>query len=105
MAFNTDNPIIQGDMQGFSINNRNLMNSEPLQGEQDSIESEKKSKKSNFPNEGSIRLVRFRRRRKVKKQKNAISHNSSLRNDTKNIPKNYGKAMLAYIEKNTRQAK
>lgn len=34
-----------------------------------------------------------------------ISHNSSLRNDTKNIPKNYGKAMLAYIQKNSRQAK
>lgn len=28
-----------------------------------------------------------------------------MRNDTKNIPKNYGKAMLAYIQKNTRQAK
>jgi hypothetical protein len=50
-------------------------------------------------------MVRFRRRRKVKKEKSKISHNSSLRNDTKNIPKNYGKAMLAYIQKNTRQTK
>ena len=50
-------------------------------------------------------MVRFRRRRKVKKKKSKISHNSSLRNDTKNIPKNYGKAMLAYIQKNTRQTK
>jgi len=50
-------------------------------------------------------MVRFRRRRKVKKVKSLISHNSSLRNDTKNIPKNYGKAMLAYIQKNNRQAK
>jgi hypothetical protein len=50
-------------------------------------------------------MVRFRRRRKVKKSINKISHNSSLRNDTKNIPKNYGKAMLSYIQKNIRQSK
>jgi hypothetical protein len=30
---------------------------------------------------------------------NKISHNSSLRNDTKNIPKNYGKAILTFIQK------
>lgn len=50
-------------------------------------------------------MVRFRRRRRVNKTKNTISHNSSLRNDTKNIPKNYGKAMLAYIQKNSRETK
>ena len=64
-----------------------------------------KSNKSSYSNEGLIRLVRFRRRRKVNKEINKISHNSSLRNDTKNIPKNYGKAMLTYIQKNTREIK
>ena len=50
-------------------------------------------------------MVRFRRRRASNRPKNIISHNSSLRNDTKNIPKNYGKAMLTYIQKNCRQVK
>ncbi len=50
-------------------------------------------------------MVRFRRRRASNRPKNTISHNSSLRNDTKNIPKNYGKAMLTYIQKNGREVK
>jgi hypothetical protein len=69
------------------------------------MQNSEKSNKSSYSNEGLIRLVRFRRRRKVKKEINKISHNSSLRNDTKNIPKNYGKAMLTYIQKNTREIK
>jgi hypothetical protein len=69
------------------------------------MQNSEKSNKSSYSSEGSIRLVRFRRRRKVKKEINKISHNSSLRNDTKNIPKNYGKAMLNYIQKNTREIK
>ena len=69
------------------------------------MQNSEKSNKSSNSYEGSIRLVRFRRRRKVKKEINKISHNSSLRNDTKNIPKNYGKAMLNYIQKNTREIK
>ncbi len=45
------------------------------------------------------------RPRTVQKPKNLISHNCSLRNDTKNIPKNYGKAMLSFIQKNSREVK
>lgn len=33
------------------------------------------------------------------KIKNKISHNSAMRNDTKNIPKNYGKSILTFIRK------
>lgn len=50
-------------------------------------------------------MTRFRRRRRSCKPKNTISHNCSLRNDTKNIPKNYGKAMLSYIQKNSKLVK
>lgn len=34
-----------------------------------------------------------------------LSHNSSLRNDTKNIPKNYGKAILSFIQKSPKSRK
>lgn len=37
--------------------------------------------------------------------KNKVSHNSSLRNDTKNIPKNYGKAILSFIQKSPKTKK
>lgn len=37
-----------------------------------------------------------------RKARNKISHNSSMRNDTKNIPKNYGKAILTFIQKSSK---
>lgn len=42
---------------------------------------------------------------KIRSLKNKISHNSSLRNDTKNIPKNYGKAILTFIQKSAKSRK
>ena len=38
-------------------------------------------------------------------EREIVSMQSKMKNDTKNIPKNYGKAILSFIQKNTHQTK